>query len=213
VGGALQAVHDKGVTHRDLKPANIFMVDQPDGTMKVKVLDFGISKIRDSGTLTGDAAILGTPHYMSPEQGEGAVKDVDHRTDIFALGTVCYQMLTGKVPFDAPAMLGVIRAICDKPHKPATVHVPGLNEQVDAVLNRALAKKREDRFQRVDDFVQDLKKALTGSDDMDQVQLYPVDLHVKTTPYLPDQVSEDVAALVNHLPTINCGFSDEACEV
>ena len=119
VGGALQAVHEKGVTHRDLKPANIFLTSRPDGTMKVKVLDFGISKIRDSGTLTGDQAVLGTPHYMSPEQGEGAVKDVDHRTDIFALGTICYQVLTGKVPFDAPTMLGVIRAICDKPQNGA----------------------------------------------------------------------------------------------
>ena len=173
VGSALQAVHEKGVTHRDLKPANIFLTSRPDGTMKVKVLDFGISKIRDSGTLTGDQAVLGTPHYMSPEQGEGAVKDVDHRTDIFALGTICYQVLTGKVPFDAPTMLGVIRAICDKPHKPATVHVPGLSRQVDAVLERALAKKKEDRYQRVGDFVGDLKAALEGApveegDDLDE---------------------------------------------
>ena len=162
VGGALQAVHEKGVTHRDLKPANIFMVKSHDGSMKVKVLDFGISKIRDSGTLTGDQAVLGTPHYMSPEQGEGAVKDVDHRTDIFALGTISYQVLSGKIPFDAPTLIGVIRSICDKPHQPVTAYVPGLSKQVDAVLNRALAKKKEDRYQRVGDFVAALTEALDG---------------------------------------------------
>lgn len=162
VGGALQAVHDKGVTHRDLKPANIFMVDRPDGKMKAKVLDFGISKIRDSGTLTGDHAILGTPHYMSPEQGEGEILEVDYRTDIFALGTICYQVLSGKVPFEAPTLLGVIRAICDKPHVPITVHAPSLGSEVDRVLSRALAKKKVDRYQRVDVFAQELTRALEG---------------------------------------------------
>ena len=129
VGGALQAVHDKGVVHRDLKPANIFLVKRPNGKEKVKVLDFGISKIRDSGTLTGDQAVLGPPHYMSPEQGEGVTRDVDHRTDIFALGTIFYQVLCGKVPFNAPTMRGVIRAICDKRHKSVTVCIPGTFKQ------------------------------------------------------------------------------------
>ena len=165
VGGALQAVHDKGVVHRDLKPANIFMVDRADGKMKVKVLDFGISKIRDSGTLTGEKAVLGTPHYMSPEQGEGGTRDVDHRTDIFALGTICYQVLSGKVPFDAPTMLGVIRAICDKPHEPVTVHAPNLGPEVDHVLNRALAKKKEDRYQRVEEFTRELTRAIVGEEE------------------------------------------------
>ena len=193
VGGALQAVHDKGVTHRDLKPANIFLTERPDGSTKVKVLDFGISKIRDSGTLTGDQAVLGTPHYMSPEQGEGVVKDVDHRTDIFALGTICYQVLSGKIPFDAPTLIGVIRSICDKPHEPVTAHVPGLNKQVDAVLNRALAKKKEDRYQRVGDFVRELKNALEGVavDEEDELEL---DESVTATTAWQPAMSEDEAA-------------------
>ncbi len=161
VGSALQAVHDKGVVHRDMKPANIFLVDGLKGETLVKVLDFGISKIRDSNTLlTGDQAVLGTPHYMSPEQGEGQVRDVDHRTDIFAMGTMCYRMLSGKLPFDGATMLGVARAICDRPHEPVTIHVPGLGEQVDEVLGRALSKKKEDRYQRAEDFARDLKSAL-----------------------------------------------------
>ena len=128
--------------------------------MKAKVLDFGISKIRDASTLTGDHAIMGTPHYMSPEQGEGQVKDVDHRTDIFALGTICYQALSGARPFDAPTLLGVIRAICDKQPLPVTDHLPQLGPHVNAVLQRALAKRKEQRYDRVDQFLADLRASL-----------------------------------------------------
>ena len=165
VGGALQAVHDKGVIHRDMKPANIFLVKAPDGEQRIKVLDFGISKMKDCNTqLTGDHSVLGTPHYMSPEQGEGQVKDVDHRTDIFALGTICYQMLSGTVPFDGPTLPGVIYKICHVDPEPVTERVEDLPKAVHQVLVKALAKKREDRYQQAMDFVDDLKAALTGGE-------------------------------------------------
>lgn len=167
VGSALQAVHDLGVMHRDMKPANIFLRDSPDGSVQVKVLDFGISKIKDSTTkLTGDHSLLGTPHYMSPEQAEGLVKEVDHHTDIFAVGTICYQMLCGVLPFDGTTMMGVIRAICDRPHPPITQHLPDIGEEVNRILNCALAKKKEDRYQRVEDFARDLVAALSREDDL-----------------------------------------------
>ena len=165
VGSALQAVHDKGVIHRDMKPANIFLAKAPDGELLVKVLDFGISKMKDSNTkLTGDHSVLGTPHYMSPEQGEGTVKDVDHRTDIFALGTICYQMLSGTIPFDGPTLPGVIYKICHMEPEPITDRVEDLPKAVHQVLLKALAKKREDRYQRAMDFVDDFKAALLGGE-------------------------------------------------
>ena len=163
VCGALEAVHERGVVHRDLKPANIFLLSSPEGEggQRVKVLDFGISKIRDSSTqLTGDQAVLGTPHYMSPEQGEGRGRDVDHRTDIFALGTVCYQMLSGQVPFEGPTLPGVIYKICHTEPEPVTAHVPELTGHVNQVLQRAMAKKRGDRYERASDFARELRSAL-----------------------------------------------------
>ena len=160
VGSALGAVHEKEIVHRDLKPGNVFLCPMDDGGFRVKVLDFGISKIRDSSSLTGDRMVLGTPHYMAPEQGEGKVHDVDHRTDIFALGTLCYQMLSGELPFDAPTLLGTIRAICDKPHPKISSHMPALGPGVDRVFDRVLAKEKPERFQQASEFATALSEAL-----------------------------------------------------
>ena len=160
VGSALRAVHDKGIVHRDLKPANIFISPGALGVVRVKVLDFGISKIRDSRSLTGDRMVLGTPHYMAPKQAEGKIGELDHRTDIFGLGTLCYEMLSGRLPFEAPTLLGVIRKICDKPHPRLSSHVPELGPVVDRAMDRALAKYKDDRYQRADLFVADLQAAL-----------------------------------------------------
>ena len=152
------------MVHRDLKPANIFL-STPDGAaVLVKLLDFGISKIRDSHTkLTGNRDILGTPHYMAPEQGSGEADDVDQSTDIFALGIICYEALTGRLPFDAPTMLGVIYKICnDEPPPPSSLR-PELPEALDRVLARAMAKARDARQPRVFDFIRELNDALDGA--------------------------------------------------
>jgi serine/threonine-protein kinase len=105
---ALEAAHNAGITHRDLKPENIHLVPRPDNPRYVKVLDFGIAKLHgDGGSLPGAATksgvVMGTPMYMSPEQAMGRTKEIDHRTDIYALGVIFYQMLTGSVPFQAAA--------------------------------------------------------------------------------------------------------------
>ena len=161
VASALQAVHDKGVVHRDMKPANVFLVKNDDGEPRVKVLDFGISKIKHSNTqLTGEHSVLGTPHYMSPEQGEGSARDIDHRTDIFALGTICYQMLSGLIPFDGPTLPGVIYKICHAEPEPLGELVEELPAGVQAVVEKAMAKKREERYQRAADFMAELKAAV-----------------------------------------------------
>lgn len=161
MGSALQAAHDHGIVHRDLKPANIFLCDSPDLPL-VKLVDFGISKIRDSNTqLTGDQDVLGTPHYMSPEQGRGEVSDVDQTTDIFAAGIICYQALCGRLPFDAPTLPGVIYKVCFEEPVPASRLLSGLPLEVDGVLSRAMAKERARRYQQIRDFVDDLQRAMT----------------------------------------------------
>ncbi len=166
VGDALAAAHARGVVHRDMKPENIYMVPAQQGDMpwRAKVLDFGISKIRDSrSVVTMDRAVLGTPYYMSPEQAEGSVGDIDAATDIFALGTICYYSLTGRLPFDAPTMPGVIYKICHHEPQPPSELIPGLPAEVDAVIARALAKKKADRWPTVQAFVSALAEALQGA--------------------------------------------------
>ena len=163
VGSALQAVHDQGVVHRDIKPANIFLLDE-EGQLRVKVLDFGISKMLEPGAaqpqLTAEADLVGTPHYMSPEQCEGMAGDVDQQTDIFSLGTIAYQLLCGRLPFDAPSVAGVIFKICRKEPTPLSEHLPHIPPSVERVINRALEKDKLLRYQRVCDFVDELSENL-----------------------------------------------------
>src|SRR5438105_6241851 len=99
---ALAEAHAMGIVHRDIKPANLFLTSRPDGSPCVKILDFGISKVKtpDSQGMTKTQGMMGSPLYMSPEQLTSA-KDVDHRADVYALGVVLYELLTGKQPYDA----------------------------------------------------------------------------------------------------------------
>src|SRR5438477_3056803 len=140
VGSALDASHQAGVVHRDLKPDNIFLVPTPMGT-QVKVLDFGISKVVDSSTLqTADEVLVGTPQYMSPEQATGQNKDVGPQTDVFALGTIAYEMLSGSAPFTADSVAKVVFRIAYEPHVPLETVKPGLPERVYGAVERALQK-------------------------------------------------------------------------
>src|SRR5204862_3773012 len=104
------AAHAKGIAHRDLKPANVFLATEVDGTLFPKLLDFGIAKLRtaDKGGMhkTRTGAPIGTPYYMSPEQCRG--RDVDHRTDVYALGVVSFKLLTGEVPFDGEDYMDIL---------------------------------------------------------------------------------------------------------
>lgn len=160
VGSALQAAHDNGIVHRDMKPENIFLEDLG-GEVIAKVLDFGISKIRDStSVVTGEGMILGTSFYMSPEQALGAHDEVDHTTDIFALGVITYQALSGSRPFDAPTVPAVLFKIINEDPRPLIQLAQHLRPAVGTVIARSLAKKRADRFERVADFVTAFGRAL-----------------------------------------------------
>jgi eukaryotic-like serine/threonine-protein kinase len=105
IADALEAAHEKGIVHRDLKPDNIFLVDVRGGRQLVKLLDFGIAKLMDEGGVinrTRTGMMMGTPGYMSPEQARGV--RVDHRTDVYALGAIAFELLTGKLPFDGESV-------------------------------------------------------------------------------------------------------------
>jgi len=148
---ALAEAHLLGIVHRDLKPANLFMVRRPDGTPSVKVLDFGISKITLPGSdhsMTKTTAIMGSPLYMSPEQMT-ASRHVDARTDIWAIGVVLYELLTGRVPFSAetlPEICGLILTAA-----PAAIrdYSPAVPDGLQNVVRRCLEKDRERRFANV----------------------------------------------------------------
>ncbi len=142
----LAAIHDAGIVHRDLKPANIFLSRDADGVVP-KVLDFGIARTTEGAAspLTHSMQTLGTPHYMSPEQVRSA-KSVDLRSDVYAMGVILYQALTGKLPFDGPSATAVIAAIVtDDPPGVETLR-PDLPRGVATVVHRAMARDPRERF-------------------------------------------------------------------
>ena len=158
---ALGAAHDAGIVHRDLKPENVFLIRRNDTEDFVKVLDFGIAKVANGPKrLTRDGEVLGTPHYMSPEQCEG--DGVDHRTDIYALGVLLYEMLTGHVPHDADTMMGILTKQMYEDPIPPKVRVPQISEQLEQLIMRCLEKKPEQRYQTMHDIEADLERIHAG---------------------------------------------------
>jgi serine/threonine-protein kinase len=162
VGSALAAAHRAGIVHRDLKPQNIFLVPtEVDGRMVeiAKVLDFGISKIRGSQTVkTQDSALLGTPQYMAPEQATGQHASVDERTDVFALGAIVYEMLSGRPAFEGASIPEVVFKVVYEQPAPLVEQMPSVPPAVEAAVAQAMAKPSDQRFPTVGAFVE----AVTG---------------------------------------------------
>jgi serine/threonine protein kinase len=147
---AVAEAHALRVVHRDLKPGNLFLTRRPDGSPLVKVLDFGISKAHEpSGNkLTQTATVMGSPAYMSPEQVRSTT-NVDQRTDVWSLGVIAYELLTGKLPFEAPTMSGMFAAIVASPMVPVAQRRPDLHPDLARAVEKALVKEVEGRFQSV----------------------------------------------------------------
>jgi serine/threonine protein kinase len=149
IGSALGAAHSHGVVHRDLKPANVFLATVDGQTDEVvKVLDFGISKVRSAARLSGTKDLLGTPPYMAPEQARGLHDSVDGRTDQFALGAIAYRMLTGRDPFEGDNPASLLYQVVHEAPPPLSSLAPADWDPapLQAVLDRALAKQPEDRW-------------------------------------------------------------------
>ena len=165
VASALSAAHKLGIVHRDIKPDNIFITRDSSGNETAKVLDFGIAKAREGVlqggyTATKTGVIIGTPEYMSPEQAEGHLSEnLDGRADIYSLGIVLYEMLTGKLPFESDTPLGMCMHHLQTVPRPPHELRPDLSipEAVSAVLMKALEKQRERRFQTADEMLAALR--------------------------------------------------------
>lgn len=148
IARGLEEAHVRGLVHRDLKPANIFFALDDRGDVIPKVLDFGVSKATGINNAefakTSTGAVLGSPAYMSPEQARGDT-DVDSRSDVWSLGIILYESLTGKPPFDAPNYNALMLAIITKAHRPVCEVAPGVPVELSQVIDQALAKDRKDR--------------------------------------------------------------------
>ena len=161
----LAHAHARSIVHRDLKPSNLFLANRADGTQIIKILDFGISKSTDpfentgerkrAMQLTGGRAVLGSPPYMSPEQVRSP-KSVDHRTDIWSLGVVMYELLTNSMPFGGDEINETFAQVLEKEPQPIRQIVTGVPEGLERVVMRCLQKNRDNRFADVADLARAL---------------------------------------------------------
>jgi serine/threonine protein kinase len=147
---ALDYAHSQGIVHRDIKPANIMVLND----YRVKVMDFGIARI-DSNSMTKTGIAMGTPNYISPEQLKGL--KTDSRADIFSLGVVMYEMLLGRRPFKGENITSLIYSIINKePDKPSNIN-PQIPLLFDHIIDKALRKNPQERYQKATELVADLK--------------------------------------------------------
>lgn len=151
---ALRYAHQRGMVHRDVKPSNI-LFDEHDHAV---LMDFGIARLAEVAQLTQEGATVGTPTYMSPEQATGS--PVDGRTDLYALGVILYEMLAGRPPFNDESMVAIILNHINTPVPPIRQFDPAISPELEAVVNKSLSKKAEDRYQSAQEMADDLKRAL-----------------------------------------------------
>ncbi len=184
----LDAAHRRGVIHRDLKPENIFLAQHDDGTKVVKVLDFGISKLRDDSqlsSLTRTGTVMGTPQFMAPEQAAGA-RDQDVRIDLYACGAVLYAVLCNGLPFEAENYNLLINEILNKPPIPILARNPKLDPRLASIVMKSIAKKPEQRFQTA----RAMSDALTHWYDNRNAPYVPDRVHTAPAPAAHGRTSE-----------------------
>lgn len=191
---AVQAAHNAGVIHRDLKPDNIVIEVNEFGIENIKVVDFGIAKLKEhtgpkANTLTGPGLVMGTPHYMSPEQCKG--EDLDVRSDIYSLGVMLYEMLCGQVPFDAPTPSAVIIQHAIDPPRRLGLLRKDIPPQVEEVVMKALSKSRQARQQTVRELYEEMQNAL---------QLHLAE-NAKPLTSVPVEVGSTTEITKPHVPT------------
>jgi serine/threonine protein kinase len=151
----LAAAHKQGLVHRDIKPANILLENS---VQRVKITDFGLARAVDDGSLSQSGVVSGTPQYMSPEQAEGLA--VDHRSDLFSLGSVLYALCTGHAPFRASGAMAVLKRVCEETPRPIREINPEIPEWLVAVINKLHAKNPADRIQSATELAELLGKHL-----------------------------------------------------
>jgi serine/threonine-protein kinase len=205
---ALQAAHRAGVVHRDLKPANVFLVPTDSGGgvgERVKLLDFGISKMLDSQTLqTQDAVLIGTPQYMAPEQALGRNSEVDARTDIFALGCIVYELLSGRPPFagEGGSIVQVVFRIVHTQPEPLVSLRSDVPARVLTAVEQALAKSPRDRHPDVGSFIAEL----TGSPLQSLPETAVPSFSSSRAASVPSSTAEEGGFAATHVPSSTARF-------
>jgi serine/threonine protein kinase len=187
----LMRAHEAGIVHRDIKPANLFLARRDADEIVVKLLDFGIARVREELTtgeyrraLTSTGLMLGTPLYMSPEQVKGP-KHVDHRSDVFSLGVVLFEMLTGRTPHADEETLGALLvAICATPAPPLESCIPGVRGPVAAIVKKALELDPAKRYATAEEMLHDLEEEIPSG----------VTLHDSMLAWRPASVRADTPA-------------------
>jgi hypothetical protein len=191
VGSALEYAHQLGVVHRDLKPSNVLVDPQGD----CYLTDFGISKMVESTLGLTGSSVLGTPHYMAPEQSQSL--EVDRRADVYAMGVVIYHMVTGQLPFDAETPLAVVMKHISEPLPLPRSVKPDLPEGVERVILKALAKAPDDRYQSMRDLVDAFDRAVSAA---------PTEVHaLPPTPTLVQETGAEPTTLVSGRPATSAG--------
>ena len=215
IGDALDYAHAQGVMHRDVKPSNV-LIDERGNCL---LTDFGLARmVETSVKITRTGGILGTPAYMSPEQGMG--QGIDHRSDIYALGVVLYEMVTGRPPYQAETPMAIMIKHIQSPLPPPTKYNPDLPEDVERVILKALAKEKEDRFATAGDLVKALEKATahptisTGAARPTVAAIHTpqeqeAETAVPATPPTPVPVQDDVETAVPATPPTPVPVQDD----
>ncbi len=190
IGRALARAHARGIVHRDLKSGNVFIArsDDDEHGWVAKVLDFGVAKLADMGSAstTKTGTIVGTPLFMSPEQIRGA-SQVDHRADLYSLGMVFYNMVTGIHAFNGPSYSDVLVAICTEPLPDIREKAPWLPESIGTWFAKACAREPTDRFQSADEMIEALRDAAGAQSRLARASI-------------PDEVNGPSGTIMGHLP-------------
>jgi serine/threonine-protein kinase len=191
---ALAEAHRIGIVHRDVKPQNLFLANRRMGPPIVKLIDFGVAKLmeRADDFRTAPELVIGTPHYMSPEQVRGA--DVDARADVWALGVVLFELLTKKVPFDGPTPGNVVAAILSDGTPSLKSYRSDVPEGMQRVIERCLAKDREERYETVADMASALAEFAPGAA---ALSLPRIRTNVTVTPAVPRTTASAVERTVS----------------